>query len=327
MPDGFPAQQKDDEMDGQAMPQQDTANGTVLTLRAHGFTAQLATVGATLVSLDYGGRPLVRAFDPHGARPVFSGAILAPWPNRVIDGAYHWEGQELQLPITEPERGHALHGMVADTAFEIAEHRADFAQLRTVIEPSAGYPYEVQLVIDYRLEAGGLRTFAAATNLGEGTALFGWGSHAYLVAPGKKADEWTFTLPAGKVQLTDGARLLPKEVVEVSGTELDFRTPKPIGDLFIDHAYTGLAAGADGLFSASITDTKGLGSQITWDEACPWVQIHTADRDDPALDRTGLAIEPMTCPPGGFNSGQDAIALAPGASHEASWLIGPVQPR
>ncbi len=310
-----------------ALPLQDTANGQVATLAANGFTAQVAANGATVVSLEYNSRPLVRAFDPRSPRPVFSGAILAPWPNRVIDGAYSWQGQDQQLEITEPERGHALHGLVIDTAFEIAEHRADFAQLRTVIEPSAGYPYRVQLVVEYRLEAGGLRTFAAATNLGEGTAPFGWGSHAYLVAPGKKADEWTFTLPAGKVQLTDGARLLPKEVVEVSGTELDFRTPKPIGDLFIDHAYTGLAAGADGLFSASITDTKGLGSQITWDEACPWVQIHTADRDDPALDRTGLAIEPMTCPPGGFNSGQDVIALAPGASHEASWLIGPVQPR
>lgn len=304
-----------------------TANGQLINLAAHGFTAQLATVGATLVSLDYGGRPLVRAFDPHGARPVFSGAILAPWPNRVIDGAYHWEGQELQLPITERERGHALHGLVADTSFEITGRRGSSAQLRTAIVPNPGYPYEVQLVIDYRLEAGGLRTIATATNLGQGTAPFAWGSHAYLVAPGKKADEWTFTLPAGKVQLTDGARLLPREVVQVAGTELDFRTPKPIGDLFIDHAYTSLAADADGSFSASITDTKGLGSQIIWDEACPWVQIHTADRDDPALDRTGLAIEPMTCPPGGFNSGQDVIALAPGASHEASWLIGPVQPR
>lgn len=313
-------------MDRQALPAQDTANGTVLTLRAHGFTAQLATVGATLVSLEYAGRPLVRAFDPHSQRPVFSGAILAPWPNRVIDGAYHWEGRELQLGISEPVRGHALHGLVLDENFEITGRGPDFAQLRTVIAPSGGYPYRVQLVIGYRLEAGGLRTIATATNLGQGTAPFAWGSHAYLVAPGHRADDWEFTLHAGKVQLTEGARLLPKEVVEVSGTELDFRTPKPIGELFIDHAYTGLAAGADGLFSASITDAAGVGARISWDAACPWVQIHTADRDDPALDRTGLAIEPMTCPPGGFNSGQDVIALAPGASCDASWLIGPVQP-
>lgn len=311
-------------MDRQALPLEDTVNGTLLSLEAHGFTAQLATVGATLVSLDDAGRPLVRSFDPRSERPVFSGAILAPWPNRVIDGAYHWEGQDLQLGISEPERGHALHGLVLEHDFEITGHGRDFARLRTEIAPSAGYPYRVQLVIDYRLESGGLRTTATASNLGQGTAPFAWGSHAYLVAPGQRVDGWEFTLPAGKVQLTDGARLLPKDVVETAGTELDFHTPKPIGELFIDHAYTGLAAGADGRFSASITDAAGVGAQISWDAACPWVQIHTADRDDPALDRTGLAIEPMTCPPGGFNSGQDVIALAPGASHEASWLIGPV---
>lgn len=309
-----------------ALPMQDTANGQVATLAANGFTAQVAANGATVVSLEYNSRPLVRAFDPRSPRPVFSGAILAPWPNRVIDGAYSWQGQDQQLEITEPERGHALHGLVIDTAFEIAEHRADFAQLRTVIEPSAGYPYRVQLVVEYRLEAGGLRTFAAATNLGEGTAPFGWGSHAYLVAPGKQVNEWTLSLPAGKVQLTEGERLLPKDVVEVAGTELDFRTPKLIEDVFIDHAFTDLAASATGSCRASLTDAQGVGSHITWDESCPWVQVHTADRDDTALDRTGLAIEPMTCPPGGFNSGQDVIALAPGASCEATWLIGPVQP-
>lgn len=309
-----------------ALPLQDTANGQVATLAANGFTAQVAANGATVVSLEYNSRPLVRAFDPRSPRPVFSGAILAPWPNRVIDGAYSWQGQDQQLEITEPERGHALHGLVMDTAFEIAEHRADFAQLRTVIEPSAGYPYRVQLVVEYRLEAGGLRTFATATNLGEGTAPFGWGSHAYLVAPGRQVNEWTLSLPAGKVQLTEGERLLPKDVVEVAGTELDFRTPKLIEDVFIDHAFTDLAASATGSCRASLTDAQGVGSHITWDESCPWVQVHTADRDDPALDRTGLAIEPMTCPPGGFNSGQEVIALAPGASCEATWLIGPVQP-
>lgn len=309
-----------------ALPLEGTANGQLATLQVNGFTAQLATIGATLVSLEYNGRPLVRAFDPQQERPVFSGAILAPWPNRVIDAAYAWEGRQLQLAATEPERGHALHGLVAGTEFEIAELRADFAQLRTVIAPSAGYPWEVQLAIEYRLEAGGLRTFATATNLGEGTAPFGWGSHPYLVAPGKQVDHWQLTLPATKVQLTAGERLLPRHIVDVAGSALDFRTPKLIEEVFIDHAYTGLQAGAAGTCRAVLTDANGVGSHITWDEACPWVQVHTADRAEAALDRTGLAIEPMTCPPGAFNSGTDVIALAPGASHEATWLIGPVQP-
>ena len=60
---------------------------------------------------------------------------------------------------------------------------------------------------------------------------------------------------------------------------------------------------------------------MTWDEACPWVQIHTADRDTPELSRLGLAVEPMTCPPDAYNSGTDLIVLAPGQSTTASWTI------
>jgi len=306
-------------------PQLTSANGQVVALAAHGFSAQLASVGATLVSLEHQGRPLVRAFDPQQPRPVFSGAILAPWPNRVTDGRYTWESAQLQLPITEPDRGHALHGLVVDTGFTLAQHGHDSAEFRTTITPSEGYPFEVELVIDYRLEPQGLRTTATATNLGAEAAPFGWGSHAYLVAPGGKADAWTLSLPAHEVQLTEGARLLPRQVVAVAGTELDFRAPRTLGTTFIDHAYTGLEFDGEKLARAVLTDEHGVGSQIIWDEACGWVQVHTADRDEPALNRTGLAIEPMTCPPGAFNSGQDVIRLEPAATHQASWLIGPVQ--
>ena len=45
-------------------------------------------------------------------RPAYRGALLAPWPNRVVDGRYTFDGEEQQLPLTEPERGHALHGLL-----------------------------------------------------------------------------------------------------------------------------------------------------------------------------------------------------------------------
>ncbi len=306
-------------------PQVTDFNGQVVNLVAHGFSAQLAAVGATLVSLEYQGQPLVRAFDPQLPRPAFSGAILAPWPNRVTDGSYRWDGTEYQLPITEPERGHALHGLVADTNFSLTDHSEQSAQLRTIITPSEGYPFHIELVISYQLEAEGLRTTATATNLGDAAAPFGWGSHAYLVAPGERVNQWTLSLPAQQVQLTQGQRLLPTEVVNVADTELDFRAPKTLGTTFIDHAYTSLEFDGQKQTRAILTDAHGVGSQIIWDETCPWVQVHTADRDDPQVDRTGLAIEPMTCPPGAFNSGEDVVRLQPAATHQASWLIGPVK--
>jgi aldose 1-epimerase len=60
---------------------------------------------------------------------------------------------------------------------------------------------------------------------------------------------------------------------------------------------------------------------MVWGADCPWVQIHTADQPVPELNRLGLAVEPMTCPPDAYNSGTDLIVLEPGASASASWTI------
>jgi aldose 1-epimerase len=65
---------------------------------------------------------------------------------------------------------------------------------------------------------------------------------------------------------------------------------------------------------------------MTWDAACPWVQVHTADRPGLSGHRVGLAIEPMTCAPDAFNAHRypyDAglQVLEPGGSLSASWTI------
>jgi len=70
----------------------------------------------------------------------------------------------------------------------------------------------------------------------------------------------------------------------------------------------------------------GTGVALIWDpQVLPWVQVHTADRPEPALNRSGIAVEPMTCPPDAFNSGDDLVILDPGARHEASWVIRAIQ--
>ncbi|MEO6205007.1 MAG: aldose epimerase, partial [Mycobacteriales bacterium] len=32
------------------------------------------------------------------------GQTLLPWPNRVADGTWSWDGEDHQLPLTEPDR-------------------------------------------------------------------------------------------------------------------------------------------------------------------------------------------------------------------------------
>ena len=40
------------------------------------------------------------------------GQVLIPWPNRLEDGSYEFDGKHHQLPLNEPERRNAIHGLV-----------------------------------------------------------------------------------------------------------------------------------------------------------------------------------------------------------------------
>jgi len=299
----------------------------VRTVLEHGaYRAELAGVGATLRSLTHDGRDLVVPFDVDEVRPLYRGALIAPWPNRVVDGSWDDDGVERQLPITEVERGHALHGLVqwadwtADSTDSDDSHRAS---LVTQLAPSDGYPYRLELRATYELGDDGLVTTVTATNVGRGTAPYGVAPHPYLVAGEGRVDDWSLRLPAASYLEVTEDRLVPTGVHGVTEREgFDFRAERTIGDLFVDHAFTELEPGSDGRAAVEVLAPGGQGVAMSWSvEELPWVQVHTGDRPEPELDRLGLAVEPMTCPPDAFTSGVDLVRLAPGESHTASWTI------
>jgi aldose 1-epimerase len=299
-------------------------SGTHFGLTAGDYHATIASVGASLRTLEYRGRDLVVPFDADEVRPAFRGATLAPWPNRVVDGRYAFGGQEQQLALTEPARGHALHGLAAWLDFAAVDRSASSVTLAATVEAQEGYPHRVEVAVAFELDENGLHTTVTGTNSGPSPAPWGTGPHPYLVAGPGRVDDWTLELPATEVLTVTEDRLIPVGLADVAvegAGVFDFRAPRAIGDTFIDHAFTGLLRGDDGRATVTVRSAEGTGVAMTWDEACPWVQVHTADRDIPELNRLGLAVEPMTCPPGAYNSGTDLIVLAPGASATASWTL------
>ena len=302
----------------------------VQTVLEHGpYRAEIAGVGATLRSLTHEGRDLVVPFGLDEVRPLYRGALLAPWPNRVVDGSWDDDGVERQLPVNEVERGHALHGLVqwadwaSDPADEAGPHRASFV---TQLAPSDGYPYRLELRAVYELGDAGLVTTVTATNVGQGTAPYGVAPHPYLVAGEGRVDDWSLLLPAASYLEVTEERLVPTGVHGVTEREgFDFREARPVGDLFVDHAFTEIDADAEGRATVEVVARDGRGVAMSWAVSeLPWVQVHTGDRPEPELDRLGLAVEPMTCPPDAFTSGVDLVRLAPGESHTASWTISAI---
>jgi aldose 1-epimerase len=311
-------------------------SGTQHHIRAGDYEADVAAVGASLRSLRYDGRDLVIPFEADELRPVFRGATLAPWPNRVVDGRYEFEGRHLQLALSEPERGHALHGLAAWIAFDAVDVSEDTVELVATIQPQMGYPWRVQVETTYILGPAGLTQSVRATNLSDSRAPWGTGPHPYLVAGTGPVDDWILELPATLVLEVTEDRLAPLGLVAVDdkhADRFDYRSGGRIGAARIDHAFTGLAPASDGQVTVRLTAASGSGVTISWDSACPWVQIHTADLPGGAAQaghRAGLAVEPMSCAPDAFNAGSyehetGLLVLEPGVSTEAAWTIAAIR--
>ncbi|MDN4161515.1 aldose 1-epimerase family protein [Nocardioides abyssi] len=292
---------------------------------SHGdYRAVATTIGGGLRTLRHHDRDLVRPYAADEVRPRFRGSVLLPWPNRVADGRYRSGGEEHQLPLTEPERGNALHGLVCWVRFEVVEQSPSSITFAHALVPQQGYPFELDVRVRHALADDGLTTTVTTRNTGATDAPYGVAPHPYLVAGPGPVDGWTLRLPVAEVLEVTPDRLLPLDRSPVVGTDRDFRTARPIAGTELDHAFTGVVADDDGRARVELHDDAGAGVVCTWDPAVlPWLQVHTGDLPlEPDNHRRGLAVEPMTCPPDAFNSGEDLVVLAPGEEHVAAWTIG-----
>ena len=291
------------------------AAGLPLPLSHGPYRAEVVTVGACLRTLTRDGLDLV-AGSPAGAMCAnFRGAVLMPWPNRVADGEYDFGGETHQLALSEPAKRNALHGLVHWVPWTVADHTADRAVLRYELAAQVGYPWPLDLEVTYRLDDDGLTTTLTATNVGDAAAPYGTGLHPYLTV-GRRVDECVLTLPADTwCEMDDRGH--PSAAQPVAGTAYDFRAPRPIGDLVLDHPYGGVAAGA----TTSLADPdSGREVRLTVHEGLPWVHVFTGD-PLPWGVREALAVEPTTAPPDAFRSGVDLVVLEPGQTQTVSFTI------
>lgn len=294
-------------------------SGTQVRISSNGYVADIASVGASLRTLSFEGRDLTSPFDADQVRPNYFGAILIPWPNRVVEGRYTLDGETYQLALTEPDRGHALHGLAGWLDFVVAEQSENRVVLTASIGAETAYPFPLTASVEYSLDESGLTTRVTTSNDGQVPAPYGVGPHPYLLGGQGSVDDWTLEVPAGQVLDVD-AVLAPIDLIDVDD-RFDFRSPRLIGDREIDNAYTGVIRGDDGRAAVRVTGPDGHGAEISWGEGLDWVQIFTGDLPDPVWRRKAVAVEPMTCAPDAFNTGQGLIMLAPGEAHSAEWVI------
>jgi aldose 1-epimerase len=276
--------------------------------------AVVVGVGAGLRTYSAGGRPLIDGYGADELCPSGRGQLLLPWPNRIEDGSYEFDGRSYQVPLNEPARQNAIHGLVRWSHWSIAERAADRVAFEHVLYPQPGYPFALELRVEYSLSDEGLTVRTEATNAGSEAAPYGAGSHPYLAVEGDLVDGVELRVPAATVLVAD-ERGLPVSSAAVADEGLDFRESRPIGPAVLDHCFTDVQRDADGRAEVR------LGTTTLWaDESYPYLMVFTGD-PLPDVARRSVAVEPMTCAPNAFRSGEGLVRLEPGQPQVGSWGI------
>ena len=283
---------------------------------AHGDQEAVVTgIGAGLRRYSARGRAVLDGYEVDELCPSGRGQLLSPWPNRIEDGRYEFGGSTYQLALDEPERRNAIHGLVRWSQWSVAERAADRAVLEHTLFPTPGYPFTLALRAEYALSGDGLGVRIEATNVGAEPCPYGAGQHPYLAVEGDLVDAAELQVPAATV-LESNERGLPVGESAVAG-ELDFRAAREIGSTVLDRCFTGLDRDTDGRARVR------LGETTLWvDGSWPYVMVFTGD-PLPDVARRSVAVEPMTCAPNAFRTGDGLVVLEPGETHSGSWGITP----
>lgn len=279
---------------------------------SHGrYTAVVTEVGAHLRSLVVDDREWLLGFRADEAVSGSRGRQLLPWPNRIRDGRYTFDGVSYQLPISEIPRNVALHGLDQGASWQLLHKSDNQVVQRHTFYPQKGWPGTLTVTLRHTLTADGLMVTAQVDNDGAGQAPYGYGVHPYFAFDDLSAVE--LELPFASELRVDEERLLPLEVAPVSG-QRDFRAPRAVGDIFFDTAFTDPESPN---WTARLIGPQHI-VEVWGTKSTPWVQIFTRPKRD------SIAVEPMTCGPDAFNDGPtraDLIVLPPGGMHVSTWGV------
>jgi aldose 1-epimerase len=299
-------------------------SGEQFDIRLGDQHAVVVEVGGGLRTYSVGERAVLDGYDVAAACDGARCQTLVPWPNRVQDGKWTWRGTDLQLALTEPEQHNAIHGLVRWMSWSALERDESSVTVACTSHPQPGYPWTIEVRNAWSLTESGVTVETTIVNHSDAAAPVAAGFHPYLTVATPTINEALLTLP-GETRLLTGAQQIPTGREPVAGTPYDFREPRALGDLVIDHTYTDLHRDADGRCRLRLAAPDGNAGVTFWvDEAYPYLEIFTGDAlPDPTRRRQGLGVEPMSVPPNAMVTGESVVVLEPSESWCGHWGIDP----
>lgn len=311
----------------QVIQLEDTASGSSarvlpgLGFNLFEFTAQLGSRRVEVIEAD-------ADFATGNVRPSRCGIpLLFPFPNRIADGKFTWEGKNYQLPLAKGG-GHYIHGFCLDRPWRVVDQTensvtGEFQLSRDAPERLEWWPADFIIRCTYLVRGNALKSRFEFINPDTKSLPWGFGTHAYfrlplteessvqhIVLDAPVHQQWTLQdfIPTGEIV---PARVPLAEGLYYSANQLD--------DVFTDVRPQG-----DSLDCIIMDEGAGLQVVQACDPAFREVVVYTPP------DRAAVCMEPYTCPTDAINLEARGIpcgwqVLPPGATAE-TWIDIRVEP-
>jgi aldose 1-epimerase len=293
----------------------DEINPLILVKLDEDIFAEILFQGATLNSLYLKnenrlyGYELNKTIDFSDSRSSF----LFPFPNRIRDGKYTFDGKNYHFPVNEPAKNNAIHGFLNEQIFDLVHFRSNENNIEIKLTyqylgDREYYPFPFSVEVTYLFYQSNLVVNFRVTNTGVNRMPSGFGWHPYFKSAEYRVDDIVLKLPELQ-EIELDLRSIP---VGTKRKYDHFNKPNPVNKSEFDSLYE-LKQLKEGLWWRYPSDK--LKMEMIYDEAIIYLQLYTPS------NRQSIAIEPMTCTIDAFNSGLGLNVLSPEDNFELAIML------
>ncbi len=282
---------------------------SAITLESGKLTATVhPEIGGALTSFARDGLALLRpaSAETLAAKNALDSSCypLVPFSNRIRDSRLRFRGREYRLEPNFAPHPHALHGHAYRGPWEIVDRSARSLSLRFGYR-GADFPSAYSARQRFTLTDSSLSIAIAVENVGDEPMPAGLGLHPFFEKPADTELE----VALDGVWLSGNNDGIPTERVAVP-KEWDFSTRRPLGDVVLDHCFTGWKS-----HTALVTwPSRGLRARLTAEGPTEHAVIFVPE------GQRFFCVEPVTNMNDAFNradqgeAGTGTVVLAPGES-------------
>lgn len=236
----------------------------------------------------------------------YNGVILAPFPGRIKNGQYSFEGNNYQLPINQTVENNAQHGFLYNKSFVVEASTVNGGKASIILShnydgKSKGYPFPFKCLVHYVWDGAALKVSITIINKGDTNMPLGLGWHPYFRFP-CLVNDLELELNCKHQYKLDEKKIPTNETVAFDR----FQKSNLVQNTFLDNCF---ALPGNELVQTIIKDNKNgirlIMEQATGVNQFNYIQIYTPK------DRQSIALEPMTCTPDAFNNKNGLITLKP----------------